>query len=91
MPRQVLRWPVPVDDLAHPIGNGPIMHVAAREHAVVEVWTEEDGNPELTRFVQVFGTGHLLPDDATHVGSTFDGGTTGLVWHVYEYAHGGDH
>lgn len=95
--RQIFRWPVPADFQAHAIGSGRILHMASRLPAVhpdgpvgmVEIWTEEDGNPELTRFVQIFAEGHALPDDVTHIGSDVDGYVAQLVWHVYEYAKGG--
>lgn len=31
--------------------------------------------------VQVYGTGHMLPDEATHLATCVD---RGLVWHLYE-------
>lgn len=81
--RQVLRWEVPVDDQVHPVGTGPVVMVASRKPGVVEVWTEELGDPSPLKLMQVFGTGHLIPRHGAHVGSTFDAGTTGLVWHLY--------
>jgi len=78
---RVLRWDVPVDDGWHEIGAGAVVHVAARAHRerpgdLVEVWTLEsspgaglDPSELRKRSVSVFGTGHLLPRDAQHIGS----------------------
>lgn len=89
--RRVLRWTVPLDDEWHDIGPGPVALVAWRLTSVnaVEVWTIEDlppgwphAGPE-PRKVRVFGTGHLLAEDAgEHVGSTMSHGDE-LVWHVF--------
>ena len=85
MPRQVLRWDVPVDDEIHPIGSGKVVMVGSRQPGVVEVWTDEaDESVLVDRFVQVFAAGHLVPELATHIGSTIDGGTDRLVWHVFQ-------
>lgn len=77
--QRVLRWDVPVDDDWHEIGAGAVVHVAARGYRerpgdLVEVWTLEetpgiDTSKLPKRSVSVFGTGHLLPRDAVHVGS----------------------
>lgn len=79
--QRVLRWDVPVDSEWHNIGAGAVVHVAARSYHerpgdLVEVWTLEDTEPDGIQFdelrkrsVSVFGTGHLLPRDAVHVGS----------------------
>lgn len=82
---QVLRWTVEVDDRPHDIGPGSILHVAARSHTTVDVWTLE--NPENvapSRTVQVFATGQNLPPDATgHLGSTV---IEPFVWHLFQLA-----
>jgi len=97
MHRRVLRWEIPVDDAPHLIGTGAVLHTAMRAARVagrdrsVEVWTVEwlpDEFPEGPdidkRWVQVFGTGHRLPDFvAQDVGSTVDVDDR-LVWHVFE-------
>lgn len=77
---RVLRWDVPVDDAWHDIGAGDVVHVAARSHRerpgdLVEVWTLEDLSNTYAetvpqRSVTVFGTGHPLPDDVYHIGTT---------------------
>ncbi len=85
MTRRVYRWEVPIDDKPHDIGGGPVLHVALRgEPDVVHVWTEELPRQEsvwhVPRHVQVFGTGHNLPDGAYHVGSCV---AEPFVWHLY--------
>lgn len=85
MSSRILRWNVPVDDRPH-IHQlaGDVVHVDCRNRAVVEFWTQEpDAGTRIPRVFQVFGTGHQLPDDATHVGSVVtDSGR--LVWHLME-------
>ena len=87
--RAVLKWEVPVDDRPHEIGGGEIVSVACQfpesRPDVVMVWTIES-RPELTvpkRVVQVYGTGHPLPNIVTPLGSAIAVGG-GLVWHVME-------
>ena len=99
--QRVLRWDVPVDDQWHDIGAGAVVHVAARGYRerpgdLVEVWTLEsspgaglDPGDVRKRSVSVFGTGHLLPRDAQHIGSAVvpsfrvvSGPTRGTVVHI---------
>lgn len=82
--KRVLKWAVPVDDLDHPIGAGPVVLVDCLLPNLVNVWTEEtqaDGRIPLRR-VRVFGTGHPIMGGDRHLGSTKHE-DTGLVWHVY--------
>lgn len=96
--RRVLRFEIPVDDRPHEIAAGrPVLVTMYRgpeeRFDRVEVWIEtwvpfgwpSRENPE-KQLVQVFGTGHRLPDgQIEHMGSCFaaDGR---LVWHLYEVA-----
>ena len=84
MTRRVLKWDVRVDDRAHPIGSGPVAHVACQSSAnVVQVWTDEPDAEQVTiRSARVYGTGQPVPDGDEHLGSTLteDGF---LVWHVF--------
>lgn len=89
MTASVLRWTVPVGQVVR-IGGGPVVHVASRHGGEVEVWTTESisgsdprlTDPETWRTVEVYGTGHLLPDDhGPHIGSAID---RSFVWHVFE-------
>lgn len=83
MSLRVLKWSVPVDDRPHPIGAGPVLHVACQNGPdSVEVWTLEFDEPG-TQQARVFGTGHPLPGSVEeHLGSTVtaDGA---LVWHLF--------
>jgi hypothetical protein len=51
------------------------------------LWAEHSGYPgddmRVVRHFDVFGTGQPIPDDATHIGTFFDGP---FVWHVFETA-----
>lgn len=82
--KRVLKWSVPVDSQPHPIGAGPVLHVACQSAVdSVEVWTLEPDEPG-TRFAQVFGTGLLLPGSVQkHIGSAVTAGGA-LIWHVFE-------
>ena len=80
--KRVLKWSVPVDDKPHQIGSGKVVMVACQygpESA--QVWTEESG-VGYDRQAQVYGTGHHIPGDWSHLGSAVaaDGR---LVWHLY--------
>ena len=80
----ILRHQIRVDDNWTPIQHcGPVLHVGSRLMGVVEFWTEDnDAEPEsVTRWYRVYGTGHHT--DGTYVGTTYDGGTSDLVWHLH--------
>lgn len=68
----------PVHVAAARIGVGPD---AAH---VVDFWAEfHEGAVSVTRTFQVYGTGHALPENARHCGTTART-AEGLVWHLYE-------
>lgn len=83
--KRVLKWDVPVDDKAHPIGTGPVVHVDCQHEdpAVVQVWTEEpaDGHGPERRLAQVVATGMPYPDHGQHIGTAkvYAGR---IMWHV---------
>lgn len=78
---QILKWNVPVDDQFHPIGAGPVRHVACQhEPNTVQVWTEETSTSCIVRGARVYATGQPIPADIEHVGSALAGP---LAWHVY--------
>lgn len=86
---RVLKWNVPVDDKPHEIGSGSVVLVACQNGPeAVQVWTEEETKYRL-RKARVYGTGMVVRDGATHLGSTMalDGA---LVWHVYEVEKAGN-
>jgi hypothetical protein len=75
----VLKWDVPVDNNYHPIGAGPVVHVACQGSPyIVQVWTEDSASGH--RAARVYGTGQPVPDDDVHLGSVLAGP---FVWHVY--------
>lgn len=82
MTRRILKWTIPVDDNDHPIGTGPVVHVACQHHPdTVEAWTDEPDaeHVEITS-ARVYGTGQPLPEHDEALGSTVL--LNGLVWHV---------
>lgn len=81
--KRVIKTNVRVDDNPHPVPGGRVVHVACQNGPEsVQVWTEDhDSIEKAVRSVQVFGTGHWMPNDSVHLGSTMLGP---LVWHVYE-------
>jgi len=89
MSRRMFRYSVPIDDEPHAFSlTGQPVAVAAREHGnfytEAEFWAEHDDSVSTaSRYVQVFGTGHPLPDDARWIG-TCPRTADGLVWHLYE-------
>jgi hypothetical protein len=78
------RYQVPVDDQWYTLSlSGAVLHVAARDPAVVELWALV--GIELPRWweFRVFSTGQPLPAwCGEHVGTTLaDGGR--FVWHLF--------
>lgn len=79
----VMKWTVPVDDHDHPIGSGKVLLVACQETPrLVQIWTEEPGPRIQTRSATVIGTGHTVPPNTEHLGSTM-AAAGALVWHLY--------
>ena len=91
--RRVLRYEVPADDTSHLIGAGPILMTTPWRQAAsspagrLEVWVQVEvaddwpATREERQSVQVFRTGHPIPDGAIARASCLDGF---LVWHLYE-------
>jgi hypothetical protein len=83
--KQVWKATIPVDDQWHEIETGPIVHVACQHGGsrvdTVEIWFENE--PLAPRNYMVVGTGHPVPEFATHVGTGIAANGS-LVWHVYE-------
>lgn len=80
---RVLKWNVPIDNRESRIGTGKIVLVASQHPGSIQVWTEEDAEPNLDeacRLVEVYGTGHDVPDGHTHLGSVV---SPPFVWHLY--------
>jgi hypothetical protein len=83
--RTVYRYVVPVNDAAHDIElTGPIVHVASRDHRLVEFWAIAGENEPMVRTFQVFGTGGPLPYNAAYIGTTLAASQDQLVWHLFE-------
>lgn len=84
MTRMIYRYEIPVDDRWHAVDlSGPIVHVASRSMHSVELWAVHGEQPATRRGFRVYGTGHPIPGDATHVGTTIPPGGQ-LVWHLLE-------
>ena len=81
--RQVWKYPVPFGDV--PIRlmvpkDGIIVHFDVQR--VDTVWVEVNPeSPERLCVLQWFGTGHPLPEGASHVGTVIRGN---FVWHLYK-------
>jgi hypothetical protein len=83
--RRMFRYTVPVDDQPWTFDlTGDPVHVAnGTTLDEVDFWAEyAEGAPKRGRHFRVFGTGHLLPPGARHVGTCQR--TAGLIWHLYE-------
>lgn len=87
--RRVLKWTVPVDDQWHPVGAGPVIHVASQfgYADLMQIWTVEecsvDGAPyQKPMGCLIVGTGHRVPDFTESIGSMVvaDGA---LVFHAF--------
>lgn len=80
--RRILKWDVPVDDRWHPVGGGPVVHVACQYGpGSVQVWTIEHNEALLSPgAARVYGTGHVIPSGTHPIGSAVT--DHGLVWHV---------
>lgn len=87
--RKMFRYTVPVDDTpwAFYLTSDPVHVANGISLSEVEFWAEHTesapGRLEVRRLFQVFGTGHLLPENARWVG-TCPRTREGLVWHLYE-------
>lgn len=95
MRRKVLRYEIVVNDQPSTLPVGKVVHLSeyhqkhiTGERNRVEVWVEvaiPESWPYAENFptqrVQIFGTGHDLPEGAVHLASTLDGS---LVWHLYQ-------
>lgn len=70
-------------DLMRPVTHtlsGDVVSVA-QQGPMLFLWAEARAQPERERTFEVFGTGHVVPSHAVHVGTVMD---SPLVWHVYE-------
>lgn len=83
-----LKWTIPVDDKAHIVGGGPVLHVASQfgSSDEVHIWTEEVAEFDSKRLAQIVATGQVIPDDYIHLGSVIVQGGH-LVWHVVQVPH----
>lgn len=87
--RAIHRYEVPVDDTWHSVVmTGEILHVAARELEVVEVWAFAGDYSPVTLELRAFGTGQPIPSGyggvpLRHVGTALVR-NSGLVWHVLQ-------
>ncbi|MGC0270792.1 DUF7352 domain-containing protein [Glutamicibacter soli] len=94
MNRRIYRHELKVNDQAHEIPAGKIVHFTeyrnkhiTHEKDRVEVWVETQLVADHTiaksigrQRVQIFGTGQSIPDGAEHLASCLAGS---FVWHLY--------
>lgn len=86
--KRILRTSIPVDDRWHSIEvHGPVVHVATRFEAEVEIWWLDDSAiVTWQRTFRVYGTGEDDVDGA-HVGSAITPSGK-FVWHLFERVGG---
>lgn len=78
----IFKYPMQLDDRSLALPRGAVIRRFAMQHGVPTVWAEVDSNaPTVTRRVQIFGTGHPLPEGAVYLGSCDHGQ---FVWHLFE-------
>jgi hypothetical protein len=88
MTRYMYRYELPIDDQPHTyaLGSWPLAAAPCGDPYKVEFWAEHDDNPDNVRPIevtlQVFGTGHPLPEWANWI-ATLPRTDLGLVWHIY--------
>lgn len=64
------------------IPKGAKVLTAEIQNEKVCIWAEVDTEQVLEhRTFHVYGTGHLIPEQACYVSTVFDGA---FVWHIYE-------
>jgi hypothetical protein len=82
----VYKYPITIGrtDLNLPV-EAKIVHVGLDPSGAPCLWAEVDpySDRERRTFV-IIGTGHGVPEKATHIGSVVD---EMYVWHVYEISH----
>lgn len=81
---RVLKWPIKLIAEPQRIGSGEVLYVNKDGSGDICVWTwesEDSALVELRRIVQIFGTGHTVPEGFKHIGSTKTGP---FVWHLFE-------
>lgn len=86
---RVIREVVAVDGAWHTLQlNGPVLHVDSRGTDYVELWALDNGGEHeaVARDFQVFGTGHVLPDEPVTYRGTAIVASGALVWHLFERA-----
>lgn len=80
MSERISRFEVPADNRWHTRPAEYALEVGSRERGVVEFWCRDtDSGP---REYRVYGTGHLIDGGPVYEGTTYDGSTKGLVWHL---------
>lgn len=86
MADHILKWRIPVDDVSHVIVGHRVLHTACQDplnHGSVYVWVLASDEREDTLTVQVFPTGHQVPEGAEHLGTSVTANGH-LVWHLFE-------
>jgi hypothetical protein len=86
MARHIYRYAVPVDDKPHEValtGDPLAVAVSGSRHDFVEFWAENDDEAETrSRWFQVVGTGHPLPEGVSWAGTCPR--VSGIVLHLCE-------
>ena len=86
MPKTIYKYTIPVEDspkIEMPVG-AKVLHVNV-QRGVPCIWVEVDPSNEIeTREFQVYGTGHMIPDNSGTYLGTFMVDDGNYVFHIYE-------
>jgi hypothetical protein len=87
--RAVYRYEVGLDGPVEiGLAGNPVAFGALGYSAGIEFWAEhDDALPEVARTFVIVGTGHLVPEGASYVG-TAPRTRDGIVWHLFELSGG---
>ena len=81
--KTIYKYPIATTHTIHidmPKGSIPVL-IALQEN-YMNLWMEVDMSAEIeTRVFGIYGTGHPIKDNDTHIASLIDGQ---FVWHLYE-------
>jgi len=87
MSRTIFKFQLGINDAQTiKMQRGAIIRSVQDQGGILWLWAELDRTaPMEDRIIEIFGTGHLIPDgDRTYLSTVQQGG---FVWHVYELHH----
>ena len=79
--RRAVRWDIPIDDNAHPIGGGPVLHAQTGTVGLtMQIWTDETDTEPPTRLVRTYADDQPIPATASHLATA---NARNGAWHTY--------